>query len=194
MLFKRRNEASRWERFRVWLWPRVSWRRSWIYFFKRALRLSATPYAIAMGCAVGAFVSCTPFLGFHFMLTFAIAWLLGGNLIAGAIGTAVGNPLTFPLLLGASYEVGKFILPGQERAAPRDLGADLMEKSFHQLWPLIKPMAVGAIPVGLMVGLVVYIVVYKAVAATQAARQRRLEVRRAGEPPAQGEEVRGARI
>ena len=156
----------------------MSWRRSWTYFFKRALRLSATPYAIAMGCAVGAFVSCTPFLGFHFVLTFAIAWLLGGNLIAGALGTAVGNPLTFPLLLGASYEVGRLILPGHGPALPRDLGADLMEKSFDQLWPILGPMTVGSIPVGFVVGLVVYIVVYKAVAAAQAARQRRLRARR----------------
>jgi uncharacterized protein len=180
MLFKRRTEASRWERFRVWLWPRVSWRRSWTYLFKRALRLSATPYAIAMGMAVGAFVSCTPFLGFHFVLTFALVWLLGGNLIAGVIGTAVGNPLTLPILLGASYEVGTLILPGEKSALPRDLGAYLMEKSFHQLWPIIKPMAVGSVPVGLVVGSVMYIVVYAAVAAAQAARQKQLQARQAG--------------
>ena len=192
MLFKRRTEASRWERFRVWLWPRVSWRRSWAYFVKRAVPLSATPHAVATGCAVGAFVSCTPFFGIRLALALAMVWLLGGNLIAAALATSLGNPLTSPLLLGASYEVGKLILPGGESAPPRDLGADLMEKPFDQLWPIVKPMAVGSIPVGLVVGFVAYIVVHKAVAAAQAARRRRLEARRAGGPPAQADEMRRA--
>ena len=54
MLFRRREEPGYWERFKLWLWPRVSWRRSALYYLKRILRLSGTPYAIAMGAAVGA--------------------------------------------------------------------------------------------------------------------------------------------
>ena len=65
MLFRRREEPGYWERFKLWLWPRVSWRRSALYYLKRILRLSGTPYAIAMGAAVGAAVAFTPFLGFH---------------------------------------------------------------------------------------------------------------------------------
>ena len=91
MLFKRRDRIGLVERFRVWLWPRVSWRRSTLYFFKRILRLSATPYAISMGAAAGAFTSCTPFIGFHFILAACFAFVLRGNLIASAIGTKRGN-------------------------------------------------------------------------------------------------------
>ena len=50
MLFRRREEPGYWERFKLWLWPRVSWRRSALYYLKRILRLSGTPYAIAHGC------------------------------------------------------------------------------------------------------------------------------------------------
>src|SRR5215207_1487138 len=124
MLFKRRQTPGYWERFKLWLWPRVSWRRSALYYLKRILRLSGTPYAIAMGAAVGAAVSFTPFIGFHFILAFLIAWPLRGNMIAGAIGTCVGNPLTFPLIWATTYELGHLIMNQEGRHVPMRLGED----------------------------------------------------------------------
>ena len=174
MLFKRRNEPSALGRLRLWLWPRVSWRRSGLYFVKRILRLSGTPYAIAMGAAIGAFASFTPFVGLHLILTLAAAWLVRANMIAGAIGTSLGNPLTFPLIWASTYELGQIILRGGSRAPPPRLEYDLMHKSFDQLLPLLKPMAVGSIPIGAVVGALAYLIVYKAVSAYQTARRRRL--------------------
>ena len=70
-----------------------------------------------MGAAVGVFVSFTPFLGFHLLITFALAWLLGANMIAGAIATSIGNPLTFPFIWASTYQVGHFDPGGREPAA-----------------------------------------------------------------------------
>jgi uncharacterized protein (DUF2062 family) len=182
MLFKRREELGYWERFKRWLWPRVSWRRSALYFLKRILRLSGTPYAIAMGAAVGAAVSFTPFIGFHLVLTFAVAWLLGGNMIAGAIGgTVFGNPLTFPFIWAGTYQLGHLILDSEGRAVPARLGHDLLHKSWNQLWPLVEPMTVGSVPLGIAMGCVVYLVVHKAVSAYREGRSQRFADRR---PPA----------
>ena len=190
MLFKRREKATFWERFRVGMWPRVSWRRSGNYYIKRMLRLSGTPYAIAIATAIGAGVSLTPFLGFHFLITFALAWLLRGNLIAGAIGTCLGNPLTFPFIWAATYEVGQFILRGRSVDAPARLTNELASKSIDQIWPLIKPMLVGSVPLGLATGCVVYFAVHKAVSAYQDRRRERLasyqSARGAQEPPEAG--------
>ena len=47
-----------------------------------------------------------------------------------------------------------------------------------EIVPLIEPMVVGSIPVGLAVGCIVYFIVYKAVAAYQDARRKRLADRR----------------
>ena len=174
MLFRRRVKATTWERFRTGLWPRVSWRRSGNYYLKRTLRLSGTPHAIASGTAIGAGVSITPFVGFHFLITFGLAWLLRGNLIAGAIGTCFGNPLTFPFIWAATYEVGHFILRGRNIDAPPRLTSELASKSIEQIWPLIKPMLVGSIPLGLAAGCVIYFIVYKAVRTYQDARRDRL--------------------
>ena len=178
MLFKRRDQIGIFERLRVWLWPRVSWRRSTLYFFKRILRLSATPYAISMGAAIGAFTSCTPFIGLHFVIAAAIAYLLRGNLIASAVGTSFGNPLSFPFIWLGTYKLGQTMLGGNgERTAP-EFGDQLYQQSFEQLWPLIKPMMAGAVPIGLASGLVIYCIVYQSVTVYQKRRRERFQMLR----------------
>jgi len=176
MLFKRREKQDRWSRFKLWIWPRVSWRRSIVYYLKRILRLSGTPYAIAMGAAVGIGVAFTPFVGLHVVLAFAIAWIFGGNLIASAIGTAFGNPLTYPLLWAGSYEVGHFLLGGAPGNAPAQ---HLARASVDQILPLIKPMLLGSIPLGIVAGGIGFLLIYQAVDGYQWGRRKRLAERAA---------------
>jgi uncharacterized protein (DUF2062 family) len=126
-----------------------------------------------MGAAIGAFASFTPFIGLHLVITMAIAWMLGANMIAGAIGTAIGNPLTFPVIWASTYEIGQALLGERRGEAPAGLGHELMHKSFDQIVPLLKPMVVGSAPLGLTVGILVYVIVYKAVSAYQESRRKR---------------------
>ena len=174
MLFRQRTQPGHWERVKLWLWPRVSWRRSVLYYLKHILRLSGTPYAIAMGAGVGAAVAFTPFLGLHLVITFAIAWMLRGNMIAGAIAaTAFGNPISYPLIWAATYQLGHLVLNNEHRPAPEQLGHDLLHKSWNELRPLIEPMTVGSILLGFGAGVIVYILVYKAVLAYRERRSQR---------------------
>ena len=192
MLFKRRERTSHIERARLFFWPRISWRRSTLYYVKRILRLSATPYAIATGCAIGAFVSFTPFVSLHIASSIALAWLIRGNFIAAAIGTSVGNPLTFPLIWASTYKLGHVILHGEQavQLPPFDLlfldwSIESLWRIIQTLWPTIKTMSVGSLPLGLLTGLVIYAIVYKSVAAYQTNRRKRLKDRRvANRPPA----------
>jgi uncharacterized protein (DUF2062 family) len=98
MLFRRRRPEGIFDRMRTAIWPRRSFGRSFQYFIKRVLRLTATPHAIAAGVAAGVFASWTPLLGFHFVLAFALAYVLAGNMVAAALGTAFGNPISFPFI------------------------------------------------------------------------------------------------
>ena len=162
------------------VWPRRSFWRSAQYFVKRALRLTATPHAIAAGIAAGVFASFTPFMGFHFFIAAGLAWCIGGNLVASAIGTAVGNPLTFPFTWGATLETGRLILYGRElsHGAPIHLGKMLRHLEFSQLWePLIKPMSVGALPLGISFALVFYFVTRWATFTFREQRRKRLAER-----------------
>lgn len=43
-------------------------------------------------------MSFTPFIGFHFVLAAAVTMMMCSNLIASAVGTVVGNPITFPFI------------------------------------------------------------------------------------------------
>lgn len=179
MLFQRRQKPTRIERLRVAVWPRNSWSRSTRYFGKRVLRLTATPHAIALGFAAGAFASCTPLVGFHFLTGFAIAFLVRGNLIASALGTSVGNPLTFPFIWAFTFKIGQWILHGHPpetdpHQVHRQFQHGLFESSLDAVWPMLKPMFVGAVPLGLVVGSVSYAVVYKSVEIYQRRRKQSL--------------------
>lgn len=178
MIFKRRNRENWRERFRVWLIPRRNYLRSFRYYWKRVLRLKATPHAIAAGVAAGAFASFTPFMGLHFILAFVLAWLLAGNMLAAALGTAIGNPLTFPAIWAATLGTGTAILGLGEKTAevaPAKLGSLWQHGEIMALWdPLLKPMVVGGVPLGLAVALVLYVSIRFAVAAFQNRRTHRL--------------------
>ena len=183
MLFKRRNPADFRERLRLALWPRRSFRRSARYFTKRVLRLRATPHAIAAGVAAGVFASFFP-LGVHLVVALAISWLIAGNLVAAAIGTAFGNPLTIPVMWGATYEVGYMILHGGETGSiqPAHIGSLIDEMGIAALWePLLEPMIVGALPLGFAFAAAAYWLTRWAVAAFHERRRVRLAAK-AGRP------------
>ncbi|QFT32914.1 DUF2062 domain-containing protein [Roseibium porphyridii] len=182
MLFRRRQIPTRIERLRVAVWPRNSWSRSTKYFGKRVLRLTATPHAIAIGFAAGAFASCTPLVGFHFLTAFGLAWVLRGNLIAAALGTSIGNPITFPFIWAFTFKIGQWILHGRApKADPAHVHQQfqhgLFEKSLDSLWPMLKPMFIGGVPLGLVIGSVSYVIVYKSVEVYQRRRKRILAER-----------------
>jgi uncharacterized protein len=145
-------------RLRLIIWPRRSFSRSFAYFGKRIGRLRASPQSIALGLAAGVFAACTPLLGFHIMIALAIAWLLSGNLVAAALGTAFCNPLTFPLIIAGDIKLGALILHNPPVAAAPDTIGNLW--SLHhlsRLWrPVIEPMLVGSVPLGLACAVITY--------------------------------------
>ena len=177
MILGRREPADRWEKLRVTLWPRRSFWRSFRYYGKRALRLSATPHAIALGVSLGVFASFLPYMGLHFILAAVMAWALGGNVVASAIGTALGNPLTFPFIWAGTLGLGRLILYGGQpaAAAPLDLMGALSRLSFDQVWhPLLLPMTVGGVVLGLAVAPIFYFGTRYAATAFTERRRRRL--------------------
>jgi uncharacterized protein len=168
------------------VWPRRGLQRGWRYLWHRVTRISATPHTIALGVAIGAFVSFTPFLGLHFLIAGLIALALGGSILASALGTAVGNPLTFPFIWLASYNLGAMLLGYRQRTR---ISIDLPDYMFtlvftnpgmvwRAFWaavdPYLLPMLVGGIPLGLACGVAVYVVVRSAVAGYQHRRQARI--------------------
>ena len=187
MLFRRRETESFLERMRVHLWPRRSWTRSSRYVVYRLRRLSDTPHAVALGFAIGVFTAVTPFLGTHMVVAALLAWVIGGSVVAALLGTFVGNPLTYPLFWYSTYEVGTLMLRRRERrSSPSISRGGIFHSSLDQLWPILKPMTLGCLPVGLALAALSYVLVRPMVEAYKNCRRRALELR-------SGREVLGAR-
>ncbi len=152
-------------------YPRKGWWRSVDYVNKRMQRLPDTPERIALGFACGAFVSFTPLFFFHFVIAGVFAWMLRGNVLAALLGTAVGNPITFPFIATAALNLGWWIL-----------GVDPVEDaggfSFSWLWEnldlIFLPYLVGGILPGMIVAVVSYRVSLPLVAAYQKRRRDKL--------------------
>ncbi|AKH99872.1 hypothetical protein IMCC20628_01156 [Hoeflea sp. IMCC20628] len=180
MLFRRRKPEGFFDRMRTALWPRRSFGRSFQYFIKRVLRLTATPHAIAAGVAAGVFASWTPLLGFHFVLAFALSYALAGNMMAAAIGTGFGNPISFPFIWALTLKIGNLLI-GIETGVHQkhvDLQALLRHLDVSQLWdPVLKPMLIGAIPPGIITAVGFYILTYWGVRVFQTRRKSRLAAR-----------------
>lgn len=189
MLFARKTPIGWKEKLRIAIWPRRSWSRSTKYLAKRVLRITASPHAIAAGIAAGVFASFLPYLGFHFLIAFVVAYLIAGNIIAAATGTFFGNPITFPFIWAATLSVGNFILTGSFHSDARvhqlkELAkVDVWHMGWHDVWhlilsvwePILKPMTVGAIPLGIITSLIFYCVTRWATVTFQVSRRTKLQ-------------------
>ena len=114
------------------------------------------------------------------MIGFALAWIFRGNLIAAAFGTFFGNPFTFPLIWISSYDLGVWILGrvGPAAVPPVDISLNFfLDQGLDVIWPIIEPMVVGGVPLGLVFALGSYLPVRSAVEAYQKRRRVRLTER-----------------
>jgi uncharacterized protein (DUF2062 family) len=129
------------------------------------VRINGSARSIALGLAAGAFVSASPFLGLHLVFASLIAWAIGGNIIASVIGTWTGNPLTFPFIWLGTFKLGHLFLGTQGNVNElNNLGATtLFNSPLELLWPVIVPMALGGIPIGIVMAIIVYYFSYVSV-------------------------------
>lgn len=196
-MFKRRKQQPVHHRVGNLIWPRMGWGRVVVYLWHRVGRLHGTPHSIAGGFASGAAISITPFVGIHFILAALVSWSARGNIIAGLIGTAVGNPWTFPFIWWWTYTLGNRMgaggslsghdpnflaiftkLPGVLMNAMLKFQID--GAYFENVWAVIGPMMLGSIPTFVVVWLATYLLLKPFVTAYQARRiaRRRRKLKR----------------
>lgn len=138
-----------------------------------------------MGVAAGAASSATPFVGFHILLALAVAYLFSGNMIAAGIATTLANPLTIPVILATSYEIGTAFLgtSGQPGVSGNDMLHMLTHLQVGELWgPVLKPLLLGSVPLALGSAIVFYAASFSAARLFQSRRvTRRAEKLKASE-------------
>jgi uncharacterized protein (DUF2062 family) len=199
VVFKRRDRRSFVRVVREAFYPRGGWTRAFYYVRHRLRRLPDTPHKIARGIWAGVFASFTPFYGFHFITAALIALVLRGNVLASAIGTFFGNPLTYIPIGLVALETGHWILGTTFEADQRktfarnfvDAGEDLWRNlmsvftgdtpqwaGFLEFYrDVFVPYLVGGIVPGIVAATVCYYVTIPLVEAYQARRRAKLKKR-----------------
>ena len=80
------------------------------HLITRFKQLNGDPHYVALGMAIGVFISVTPTIPFHTVIALALAFILRGSKAAAAIGVWFSNPITIPLFYKGSYDLGISIL------------------------------------------------------------------------------------
>ncbi|MEM8553697.1 MAG: DUF2062 domain-containing protein [Pseudomonadota bacterium] len=178
----------------------VRWRRNTRAMFLKVARFRDDPHRITIGLCCGIFMSFSPFFGFHFLMSMALAYLLSGNIKASLIGTAAGNPVTFPIIATSSIALGDRILgrTGEHVSTPilalKDAGSQIWTNfvdllfgvgepmqwgSFADVWQnVFLPYMLGGMVYGGVAALASFFVLRSAIAGFKAARLRRIKARR----------------
>lgn len=161
-MFKRRQSESTASRVRQFIWPRMGFGRLWRYTAHRLARMPGTPYSIAAGFACGAAASFTPLIGLHFILAALFAWSIRANMLASAIGTAIGNPWTFPFIWLWIFKVGSWISGTPDGVEPPKLSWDFFLEiisgdALAQSVDLLTTMIIGSVPTAIVVWFLVYL-------------------------------------
>jgi uncharacterized protein (DUF2062 family) len=198
MIFGRRIKPNLPIRISQMVWPKSGWRRATLYIAHRVARIPDTSYRIAAGFACGAAVSFTPLIGSHFVLSALMAWVIRANVVSALIGTVVGNPWTFPLIIWpATYQIGIWIGAGQDAGESQQLDfvgmfSGMTEALLRldipylldQVWPIWWPMMMGSIPALVVTWLVFYFPLNAMVTGYKHRRRHRRSLRdRSGAAP-----------
>lgn len=131
---------------------------------KGLLHLDDEPHKIAMGFAVGTFISFSPLYGTHLIMTLALAFLFRLNKAAAIIGAWVVLPWFAPFTLGFGYFLGRFLM-GQGLGLPQ-MGPWGME----WVWRNILPLLLGCSLEGAAAAVCAYFLVRQAVEGWRNAR------------------------
>jgi uncharacterized protein (DUF2062 family) len=113
-------------------------------YIVRLSKKGLTPHEIALGVAVGIFIAFIPLFGTHTITAIVLASLLRVNTLIVLLGTQISNPLTLPVQLFVSAEVGSVILNGKF----------LDITSSHELSYLLGHYLLPIIVGGLILGIV----------------------------------------
>jgi len=139
------------------------------FFIYRVLHVDDTPHRIALGLAIGIFVTWTPTMGLQMILTIAIAALLRANKFVGVPFVWISNPVTAVPLYGFNFLVGTWILPGEYSLSKfTDAVSDAVftgggwTDKIAAWWgatiDFFWPLWVGSLVVALVLGITTYIV------------------------------------
>lgn len=122
----------------------------WKERFRKILSLDSHPRHIALGFAVGVFISITPFFGIHTAMAIAAAFLFRLNKLTCITGAWLNTPITIIPVLGLSYKLGTVLLGHP--------AGELQIRSLE--WAMLKKHAAAIILGSSIIGFIIAIASY----------------------------------
>ncbi len=149
------------------------------FFIYRVLHVDDTPHRIALGVAIGMFITWTPTVGFQMLLVLGLSWLLGANKLVGVPFVWISNPATLVPIFYPNYLLGKWVLGSNcedpnfsEALTISGTWLETVQRWWTATWQVFWPLWVGSIIIGLALGAISYGVIYYAVVEYRKIRHR----------------------
>ena len=172
-MFQRKKKKPVSEVILNFIWPSIGWKKLLRFWMIRMSRLPGSVYSISAGFACGAAISFTPFVGLHFILSALLAWCIRSNIVASVIGTAIGNPWTFPFIWTWTHNLGLWMGFDAERIVSNNdsISEFFFDKTYEAIlnldfiligetiWPIIGPMLLGCLPTVIFVWFLFYFLI-----------------------------------
>lgn len=182
-MFKRRVPKSLLSKSRDAMWPKMGWRRTWVYANHRLGRLTESIHSLAGGLATGAVISFLPLPGTHIFQALLFSFIFGFNKTAALVGTVFGNPWTFPIIWFMAYQMGNFAFSFTSFEAMHEMPSFIDLKAIWALMlehpgRLMVPWSVGGYICAILFWLPFYWLFYGMIENARQAR-RKLKVSRA---------------
>jgi SAM-dependent methyltransferase len=78
-----------------------------------------SPVRQALAVGLGLFIGCSPFIGFHLLLSLGLGWLFGLNRFKVYLAANISNPIVAPFLYAAEVQTGTWLRTGRFLTAAR---------------------------------------------------------------------------
>ncbi|HSQ86496.1 MAG TPA: DUF2062 domain-containing protein [Desulfobacterales bacterium] len=127
-------------------------------FIDRVKKLEGDPHFVAMGLAIGVFISITPTIPFHTVLAVFLAIIFRGSKAAAALGVWFSNPVTAPIFYWGSYKLGMYLLGNR---VPFDVKYESILELLDLGMDVTIAMIAGGIILGILPGIASYFITRK---------------------------------
>lgn len=124
---------------------------------QKIFSIDDSPENIARGFALGSFVSMTPFVGLHLLLSVALASLFGWNRVAAAIAAFNTNILTGVFIFSFNYYLGAMLIGEKaDFVFPDKLDLSFVLNMIHSGSDVFITLIVGGFITGVITAFISY--------------------------------------
>jgi uncharacterized protein len=147
---------------------RTAWEKARHFVLHSVLHADDPPSRLALGAAIGIFVTFTPTFGFQMLLVVFAAWLLRANKAVGLPIVWLSNPATAMIIYYPCYVIGRILL--DREPIDKQWWSDLQQPPpgwwpavdfyWSQLLEVAAPLWLGCLVVAVCTSIPTYYIVY----------------------------------